>query len=122
MKNLKAILFSVAVVGAVIANAQKAKTVCLVQTPGEFDKTELKLKAGKAYVFEVENSGVDHNVGFVVAPKGKTDQANHIPEAYVKQAIGDGETSTSSVVTLEEGEYVYFCPLNPTPQYTLIVE
>ena len=122
MKNLKAIFFSVAVLGAVVVNAQKAKTVSLVQTPGEFDKTELKLKAGKAYVFEVENSGIDHKVGFVIAPKGQTDQANHVKEAYVKQAISDGETSTSNVVTLEAGEYVYFCPLNPTPQYTLIVE
>ena len=122
MTNLKAILFSVAVLGAIVVNAQEAKTVSLVQTPGEFDKTELKLEAGNAYVFEVENSGVDHQVGFVVAPKGQTDQANHVKEAYVKQAISDGETSTSNVVTLEAGEYVYFCPLNPTPQYTLIVD
>ena len=122
MRSIKSILFSAMVLGAVVANAQKAKTVSLVQTPGEFDKTELKLKAGKAYVFEVENNGVDHEVGFVVAPKGKTDQENHVKEAYVKKAISDGETSESNVVTLEAGEYVYFCPLNPTPLYTLIVE
>jgi len=30
--------------------------------------------------------------------------------------------SNSQQVTLSKGEYVYFCPLNPTPQYTLIVE
>ena len=122
MKNIKAILFSVAVLGAVAVNAQDAEKVSLVQTPGKFETSELKLEAGKAYVFEVENSGIDHKVGFVIAPKGNTDQANHIKEAYVKSAISDGETAESNVVTLAAGEYVYFCPLNPTPLYSLIVE
>lgn len=29
---------------------------------------------------------------------------------------------TSKKVILKKREYVYFCPLNPTPQYTLIVK
>ncbi|MEQ8242261.1 cupredoxin domain-containing protein [Fulvivirga sp.] len=102
--------------------AQKPEKIQLTQTTGEFTQKELKLKAGKEYVFEVKNDGVDHELGFVIAPKGQTAQKNHIPEAYLANAIKNGETSTSKTVTLEKGEYVYFCPLNPTPLYTLIVK
>jgi hypothetical protein len=81
----------------------------------------LNLKAG-TYIFEVTNTGVDHEVGFVIAPKGKTEQENHITSAYVQKTIKDGESSTSQEVKLTKGEYVYFCPMNPTPLYTLVVE
>lgn len=104
-----------------IAFAQKAKTVKLEQTEGKFTTETLKLKAG-TYVFEVTNKGVDKELGFVLAPKGKTEQKDHIPEAYLQKTILKGETSTSKEVTLAKGEYQYFCPLNPTPLYTLVVE
>ena len=69
------------------------------------------------------NKGVDHECGFVLAPKGMTEQKNHIPEAYLTKTIKEGETSSSKFeVTLKKGEYVYFCPMNPTPQYSLVVE
>ena len=103
-----------------VAFAQE--TVSLNQIPGEFEETELSLKAGKAYVFEVSNVGIDHEVGFVIAPKGKLEQKDHIKNAYLTKTIKDGEMASSNEVILEKGEYVYFCPLNPTPQYTLVVE
>jgi len=53
------------------------KTVSLEQTEGEFTQKSLTLSEG-VYVFEIANANVDHEVGFVLAPKGKTDQANHI--------------------------------------------
>lgn len=121
MKNLLSIL-AVAFLVVTSAYAQNAKTVKLEQVPGEFTETTLTLEAGKPYVFEVANNGIDHAVGFVVAPKGKTDQPNHIPEAYLTSTIEDGQTGNSGVVTLEKGEYVYFCPLNPTPLYSITVE
>ena len=101
--------------------AQNAKTINLEQTEGEFTIQELTLEAGD-YIFEIANSGVDHEVGFVLAPKGMTEADHHIKEAYVQQTVKDGTTSTSKVVSLEKGEYVYFCPMNPTPQYTLTVK
>lgn len=121
---MRRIIFTLAILAGVIftAEAQKAKKVKLTQTPGEFEQTELKLKAGKPYVFEVTNDGVDHEVGFVIAPAGKTEQENHVKEAYVAKTINDGETSQSKQVVLEAGEYVYFCPMNPTPQYKIVVE
>jgi len=97
------------------------KTVSLEQTKGEFTQKSITLSAG-TYVFEIANTNVGHDVGFVLAPKGKTDAANHIKNAYVTEVVKNNKTGHSKEVTLAKGEYVYFCPLNPTPQYTLIVE
>ncbi len=99
----------------------QAETVTLVQTPGAFETEQLQLKAGQ-YQFEIMNKGVDHAVGFVIAPKGMTDMDHHIKSAYVTSQIDEGKSATSQVVDLKAGEYVYFCPLNPTEQYPLTVK
>ncbi len=99
----------------------EVKTVKLTQAPGVFKTTNLSLKTG-AYQFNIANDGVDHEVGFVLVPKGKYDAANHIKEAYVKAPVADGKSSLTNVVTLEAGAYEYFCPLNPTEKYSLEVE
>lgn len=104
-----------------VITAQEVKTVSLEQTTGEFTQKSLTLSEG-TYVFEISNNGVDHELGFVLAPKGKTDEANHIKEAYVTSMVATNSKSKTQKVTLAKGEYVYFCPLNPTPQYTLIVK
>lgn len=103
------------------AIAQKAKTIKLEQTTGDFSVHGLTLSEGN-YIFEIANNGVDHEVGFVIAPEGKTDQAHHIKAGYVKEVVKNGSSSTTNVVSLKKGKYVYFCPLNPTPQYTIVVE
>ncbi len=100
---------------------KKVQTIKLAQVTGDFGIQGFTLSEGD-YVFEIANNGVDHEVGFVIAPAGKTDQKNHIPEAYVQKTIKDGEVSQSKVVSLKKGEYVYFCPMNPTPQYTITVK
>ena len=96
------------------------ENVKLTQTVGKFTKENLTLAAGQ-YQFEIENSDVDHEVGFVLVPKGKYDPANHIKAAYVKAPVAKGTSSMTSVVNLAAGEYEYFCPLNPTPKYSLTV-
>lgn len=123
MKNLLSIITLVVIlfVGHE-GSAQKVKTIKLEQTPGEFTQEEITLKAGKSYVFEVANVGVDHPVGFVLAPVGKPEQENHIQSAYLKSTPKDGESASSNEVVLEKGEYIYFCPMNPTPQYKLVVK
>ena len=130
MKNLLAILL---VAVSFTATAQEkmmkkdamqhtmVKTVALEQTKGEFTQKELTLSEG-TYIFNISNNDVGHDVGFVLAPKGKTDAQYHIKNAYVTKPVANNATGTSKRVTLEKGEYVYFCPLNPTPQYTLTVE
>lgn len=121
MKKL-IVTFVLALVGTALSQAQEATTVQLSQTPGAFETEALTLHADTPYVFEVTNKGVDKAVGFVIAPKGMTDQKNHVVNAYLSKTIKDGETASSKIVQLEKGEYVYFCPLNPTPQYTITVE
>lgn len=98
------------------------ETVRLEQTPGVFDKSKVTLKAGDPYQFQIANQGVDHEVGFVLVPKGKYDMADHITAAYVKAPVAQGKNSMTNVLTLSAGEYEYFCPLNPTPKYNLTVE
>lgn len=120
MRKIVAIL--VLLVGLVFqANAQEVKTVALEQTKGEFTQKALTLSEG-TYVFEISNNEVGHDVGFVLAPEGKTEEAHHIKNAYVTSLVKNNATSKTNKVTLKKGKYVYFCPLNPTPQYTLEVK
>lgn len=104
---------------AIHVNAQ-TENVRLVQVKDAFETTEVTLAAGD-YQFEIVNSGVDHEVGFVLVPKGKYEATDHIKEAYVKAPVSDGSSSMTSVVSLTPGEYEYFCPMNPTPKYSLTV-
>lgn len=101
---------------------KKAKKVKLSQVEGEFTTKELTLKPG-TYVFEVSNEGADKEVGFVIAPATEEGKAGeHIKAGYLAKTITKGETSSSGEVTLAKGTYKYFCPLNPTPEYTLVVK
>jgi hypothetical protein len=102
-------------------NMDFVKTISLEQTKGEFTQKAITISEG-TYVFEISNVGVDHEVGFVLAPVGKTDAEFHISSAYVTAPVATNTTGHSNKVVLKKGEYVYFCPLNPTPEYTLIVK
>lgn len=118
MKKIIALLLFVF---TTVTFAQDVKTVSLEQTDGEFTEKGLVLAEG-TYVFNIKNTGVNTDVGFVLAPKGHTDKAHHIQNAYVQNLVKKGTTESSKEVTLTKGEYVYFCPLNPTPEYTLTVK
>ena len=125
MKKIAAILMLV--VGTVFsANAQDKmkkdkmmkdapKTISLEQTPGEFTQKQITVPAG-TYVFEISNDAVGHDVGFVLVKKGEdiNKPENHIKTAYVTEVVKTGAFQTSSPTVLEKGEYVYFCPMNPT--------
>ena len=129
MKQVFATL--VFVIGAIFTTSAQdtmtdasVKTIALEQTPGEFTQKTLTVPAG-TYVFEIANKGIDHKVGFVLVEKGKdiSKPENHIQTAYVTAPIGTNETQTSKPTTLTAGEYVYFCPLNPTStDNTLVVQ
>lgn len=128
MKNFnQKFLATVALVFVVVfssfAQEGKAKTIKLNQVEGAFTKTELTLKSGKDYVFEITNDGVDHEVGFVIAElKDNGEAGEHVKTSYLSKTIKDGETGSSKVVNLAPGTYGYFCPLNPTPVYTITVK
>jgi len=90
-------------------------TISLEQTPGEFTQKGITVSEG-TYVFEIANNAVGHDVGFVLVPKGKdiSKPENHIQTAYVTEVVGTGKKQTSKPTKLAKGEYVYFCPMNPT--------
>ncbi len=126
MKNIIAAIVLVFTV-AFSANAQdkmnkKVKTIALEQTPGEFTKKQLTVVPG-TYVFEIANNGVGHDVGFVLVKKGEdiSKPENHIQTAYVTEVVATGKTQSSKPTVLEKGEYVYFCPMNPTATDNTIV-
>ncbi len=81
-------------------------------------KTEpLRLKSGK-YIFRVENKNVPYSLGFWVRGKG-------VGRVTLPSISGGGlepGTSKDYEIELVPGEYLYSCPLNPTPDYPLIVE
>jgi plastocyanin len=105
------------------AQAQKIRNVSLEQTKGEFTQKEIKLSEG-SYVFNISNNHAGTDVGFVLVPEGKdaSNAKNHIQTAYVTKVVAEGKTESSQTVALQKGTYKYFCPLNKTPQYTLVVE
>ncbi len=96
----------------------------LTQNPGVFNTIDLNLKPGK-YQFRVVNNGVDHELGFVIQ---KAEDANGdlmktaIPESFTTKTVKSGEAQYTGVVELKKGEYVYSCPLNPTPHYKITVK
>ncbi len=77
----------------------------------------LQLKPGK-YVFRVTNENVPYPLGFWVRGDGVLNRAR------LPSVSGGGLTMGKSrdyEIDLKPGEYVYSCPLNPTPDYKLVV-
>lgn len=77
----------------------------------------LRLKPG-AYVFRVSNRDVPYEVGFWLRGDGL------LARARLPSVSGGGLTTGKTqdyAVELAPGEYVYSCPLNPTPDYKLVV-
>ena len=115
----KVITIVVLVFGVVFSinaqDGQNSKVISLEQTPGEFSQKEITVSPG-TYVFAVHNNEVGHDVGFVLVEKGKdvSKPENHIQTAYVTKAVANGKTQHSKPTVLKTGQYVYFCPLNPT--------
>ena len=83
----------------------------------------LELEPGD-YVFRVTNQNVPYELGFWVR------EADYNPSnplhKVTKTSVSGGGLATGVTkdyeVTLEPGEYVYSCPLNPTPDYRLVVK
>jgi hypothetical protein len=102
----------------------KATLIKLSETPGQFETKTLKLKSGK-YQFEVTNKNVDHEVAFFLqteSDKGKKEMSSTVPNSLLPKMLKQGESALTGIVELKKGNYVYSCPLNPTPHYSIIVE
>jgi len=86
------------------------------ETAGERSFKVLRLKPGRT-IFRVTNRNVPYPLGFWVRGKG-------LGRVTLPTVSGggllEGETK-EYVIDLKVGEYHYSCPLNPTPDYPLIV-
>ena len=76
----------------------------------------LQLKPGK-YIFRVTNSNVSYPLGFYLRGEG-------IKKVSLPKVSGGGLTQGTTKdyeINLIAGKYVFSCPLNPTPNYPVVV-
>ena len=134
--------------GTGLSQAQDATVVTLTQTPCQFLEPEggdkgykstkkadceainaktaeqrlkaanvIKLRAGK-HVFRVTNKNVPYSLGFYFRGSGIVNYAT------LPRTSGGGlKTGTTKdyAIDLKPGEYIFSCPLNDTPDYTVVV-
>lgn len=96
----------------------------LVQVDGAFTTDGLTLKPGK-YQFKITNREVGHEVGFVIQEAVDRDgdvMKTAVENSFAQNMIAKGRTESTGIVELKAGEYVYSCPLNPTPKYSILVK
>ena len=77
----------------------------------------IKLKAGD-YIFRVTNKNVPYELGFWIRGQG-------IGRVTLPSTSGGGLVTGKTQdykISLKPGKYYYSCPLNTTPDYTLVVE
>lgn len=82
------------------------------------DAKTLVLRPGK-YVFRVTNRNVPYELGFWLRAQRAADRVR------LPSASGGGLTAGRTqdyAIELKPGNYVYSCPLNPTPDYRLVVK
>jgi len=111
-----------------IITAQEKKNdptiIKLTQTSGKFESEDLKLKPGN-YQFEIYNNDIESEVAFVLrkeTDRESMEMSTALPNSLLDKPLNNGESGTTGIVKLESGEYVYGCPLNGTPIYTITVE
>lgn len=83
----------------------------------------MKLKPGD-YVFRVTNKNVPYDLGFWLRTKGY-DWRNPLHKLTKTSVSGGGlkpGKTKEYAVKLTPGVYLYSCPLNPTPDYRIVVE
>jgi hypothetical protein len=76
-----------------------------------------KLKLGK-YIFRVTNKNVPYELGFWL--RGATLAQRALLSSVSGGGLLQGKVQDYAI-ELKSGEYVYSCPLNPTPDYKLVV-
>ena len=77
----------------------------------------IELKPGR-YIFRVTNKNVPYPLGFYLRGSG-------LRRFTLPKVSGGGLSLGKSIdyeINLKTGEYVYSCPLNPTPDYRLVVK
>ncbi|NET07097.1 MAG: hypothetical protein F6K16_20825 [Symploca sp. SIO2B6] len=96
-------------------DCERINSQTLAERQGEFKP--LNLQPGK-YIFRVTNSNVPYELGFYLRGEG-------LNQARLPKVSGGGLTTGVTQdykITLVSGKYVFSCPLNPTPDYPVIVQ
>ena len=86
------------------------------ETAGKRVFKTLRLEAGPT-IFRVINQNVPYSLGFWVRGSGLSRLT--LPSAS-GGGLATGDT-TDYFIDLKPGKYLYSCPLNPTPNYPLVV-
>ncbi len=77
----------------------------------------LELKPGR-YIFRVTNEDVPYELGFWLRGEGLG--------RFLKDSVSGGGLTRGVTrdyeIELTEGDYLYSCPLNPTPDYRIVVK
>ena len=102
------------------SSTQKSDCVAINDDSGAervADSEVMTLKPGK-YIFRVKNENVPYDLGFWIRGDGLLSRAQ-LPSTS-GGGLSKGMTKDYEI-ELVEGEYVFSCPLNNTPDYKLVV-
>ncbi len=97
------------------SDCEKINSTSLTERKKNFHT--IKIKSGE-YKFSVSNKAIPYEVGFWIRGKG-------LSRFLLPSKSGGGifeNTSKDYSVFLKPGIYLLSCPLNPTPDYELLVE
>lgn len=87
------------------------------------DAMVIEVPAG-SYVFRVTNKNVPYELGFWLREADY--QLGNPVHKLTKTSVSGGGLALGKTqdyeIELEPGEYLYSCPLNPTPDYRLVVK
>ncbi len=100
------------------ASAEDCRTINADTGAARLQASEpLRLKPGK-YVFRVTNKNVPYTLGFWLRGDGIIARARlpGVSSGGLKTGV-----SKDYEIELKPGEYIYSCPLNPTPDYKIVV-
>ncbi|MDJ0636638.1 MAG: hypothetical protein QNJ34_25895 [Xenococcaceae cyanobacterium MO_188.B29] len=96
------------------SDCQKINSETIAMRTKEFKP--LALKPGK-YIFRVQNKNVPYPLGFYLRGEG-------LKQVSLPKVSGGGITqgvTKDYEITLKPGKYLFSCPLNPTPDYSILV-
>lgn len=99
-------------------NAKDCERVNRDTAAKRLGKAKTLVLAPGTYVFRVANKNVPYELGFWLRGAG-------FGRITLPSVSGGGLTlgkSQDYAITLKPGEYLYSCPLNPTPDYRLVVK
>ena len=121
MKRIFTLILSLAVIGitSTVVASNRYKTITITERPGYFETQGdvFDIRAGKYTFVVINKSGKD--AGFVFN-KGQNNIMTD--KSSMKVVLLKNGEQGDFTLTLDKGNYTYFCPIIPTPPYPLRVK